>query len=784
MKVLRILPSYSPPAVSLILIVVSTVLLQFTSAQAPKHEFRSVWVATAAALDWPRSGTAESQRAHLREIIFRSKELGLNAVVFQVVARGDAMYPSERLPWAPWLTGLPAVDPGWDPLRYAIDVAHELGMELHAWYNVYRIGDTGTPKSSTIEPVHVYYANPQWVETVGNDLWLNPAYPELREWLVGNVLEIVENYDIDAIHFDFIRYNQGGYASDNQLFQQYNPHNIGSIADWRRENINIFNRDVYAAVKNIKPWVKVGSTPVGHYKLSGSWGFLSGYGAVFQDSRRWLQEGVNDYLAPQIYWAIGSSSDAPQFEWLVDDWMGETYDRHVYIGIAAYKPNVFAEMPVEIDTTRNAGAQGQVYFRYDNINTTSPFSNRYAHPALIPVMEWGNTEPPPAPTATRFDRLPGKGVAGIQWDTDGDSNELTAAKRFVMYRLPSAGFVPADLDDPANMYDITGSTGYIPKTNRGSGNFFVVTALDRNNNESNPGDAVEIHPPQTPNLASPLHEEINQRDTVLLQWEYAGNASMYAIEVSTDPAFTQEVVAQVSSHDDTVFVLTNIIGQETYYWRTGARNIAGVSEYSETFSFTTGFPAFTALSQPAHATTQLSPEQIEFHWIGNPDAEEYRFQLATGRTIVPENTVFDSTGITDTSLVIAGLEPRQTYYWRVNSSNQFGTGTWSEVWGFGTGDAVYVSDDPGVPGGFALHQNFPNPFNPGTSIRFSIPENSVATLRVFDILGREVDVLVHERLSAGEYTVRFNAGHLPSGTYIYQLRAGEYVETKRMSFVK
>ncbi|MGH2567239.1 MAG: glycoside hydrolase family 10 protein, partial [Bacteroidota bacterium] len=330
----------------------SPLFAQFFSLEStpvsPKREFRSVWLTTVLGLDWPQIGApAQEQEQSLREIIRKSEAMGLNAVVFQVVSRGDAMYPSERLPWAPWLSGLPGFDPGWDPLAVAIEESHRLGMELHAWYNVYRIGDSNTPVSSTEEPLHVRFAHPEWVETVGNEYWLNPAFPELRDWLVENVREIVEKYDIDAIHFDFIRTSTSGYARDSELKQQYNPDNIQDIGDWRRENINKFVRAVYPAVKGIKPWVKVGSTPIGHYKATAqiNWPSLRGYTDVFQDSRRWLQEEVHDYLAPQVYWAIGQSTDTPRFELLAHDWTNESYERHVYVGIAAYKPNVFVEIP-------------------------------------------------------------------------------------------------------------------------------------------------------------------------------------------------------------------------------------------------------------------------------------------------------------------------------------------------------------------------------------------------------------------------------------------------------
>lgn len=99
-------------------------------------------------------------------------------------------------------------------------------------------------------------------------------------------------------------------------------------------------------------------------------------------------------------------------------------------------------------------------------------------------------------------------------------------------------------------------------------------------------------------------------------------------------------------------------------------------------------------------------------------------------------------------------------------------------------EPVFVRDDEGVPLRFELKQNYPNPFNPVTTIQFSIPWQSTVILTVYDILGREVAVLIDEELHPGTYSQIFDASHLASGVYVYQLRAGEHTETKRLVIVK
>jgi hypothetical protein len=89
-----------------------------------------------------------------------------------------------------------------------------------------------------------------------------------------------------------------------------------------------------------------------------------------------------------------------------------------------------------------------------------------------------------------------------------------------------------------------------------------------------------------------------------------------------------------------------------------------------------------------------------------------------------------------------------------------------------------------APTDFVLHQNFPNPFNPSTVIKYSLQVKSQVQLDVFNALGEEVKQLVNEVKEAGQYSIEFNASNLPSGTYLYRLQAGDYVETKKMILLK
>lgn len=359
--------------------------------EVPLYESRAVWFATVLGDGaWPvsTSDSASKQAADLRNRIQVAHSLGLNTFIMQVVARGDAMYESERLPWSMRLKG-PGEHPGYDPLVVAIDEAHRLGMELHAWFNVFRVGDLTNIGgfSGVSDPGHVYYENPDWVEDRSGALWLNPAYADARAWLVDNVKEIVDKYDVDGIHFDFARYDQGGYINDLDDFN-LDPRGFTSIADWRRDNVTLFIREASAAILASKNWVKISAAPIGNYTpFEDAWPALWGFDDVFQESRIWLTDGDLDYLAPQLYFSIGrepepgNNYDSPDFGYLADEWVNAAQGRPVFTGHGPYKSVVLSELDTQVNRSRSEGARGQVYFRYDHIRLYD-FSSSYPTRAL------------------------------------------------------------------------------------------------------------------------------------------------------------------------------------------------------------------------------------------------------------------------------------------------------------------------------------------------------------------------------------------------------------------
>jgi uncharacterized lipoprotein YddW (UPF0748 family) len=347
-----------------------------------------VYITTTNSLDWPKSQNKTEQQTSLKKIVADLKAANFNAIFFQVRARGDAYYKSEFEPWAENLTGTLGKDPGWDPLQFLLDESRKHGMEVHAWFNVYKVRGPVLPPASS--PKHPALAFPDWVAQHENEWWFDPGIPEVRTYLIRLLTDLATNYRIDGICYDFIRY-PGKDFQDSKTYERYGRKQ--PIDQWRRTNINTFVREAYKAIMRTNPAIKVGAAPVGNYggALSAqpnTKNSAGGFGDFSQDSRVWMKYGWLDYLAPQVYWTLEFDTRGPDFAHIARAWQRDAAGRHVYISIGAYKPEIFSQIPDQITATRMLGAQGQVFFRYENVQAMDMCGTLYAEPVAVPPMPW------------------------------------------------------------------------------------------------------------------------------------------------------------------------------------------------------------------------------------------------------------------------------------------------------------------------------------------------------------------------------------------------------------
>lgn len=445
------------------------------------REVRAVWVTTAAGLDWPPSTNQADQVGSLRRIVSDLHNAHFNTIYFQARARGDAYYRSRFEPWAENLTGTPGKDPGWDPLAELLRDAHAVGMEVHAWFNVFKVRGGTVPPVTT--PPHPSRALSQWTVDYAGEGWLDPGVPAVREYLIGVALDLVSRYDVDGINFDFIRYPARGFPDDATYRQYGNGVDKGA---WRRQNVTRFLAGFVERVRTLRPKLKIGCSPLGIAEEPRSGNNGNGLTAFAQDAREWLRSGLVDYASAQIYWDIGASFRDPDFASVAREWRASSRSRQIIAGIGAYKQEVLAEIPRQIDSARAAGTDGQAFFRLENIRSLTMFGGRYSLPALIPPMAWRDSIPPEPPAHISSSEL-APNVFLIEWSTPRIARDGDTTRYFSIYRNGVTSAEPqtgrqlvALLSGPVTSY-VDSITTPSALTYR-----YEVRSVDRTWNESSP----------------------------------------------------------------------------------------------------------------------------------------------------------------------------------------------------------------------------------------------------------------------------------------------------------
>lgn len=423
----------------------------------PKYEVRAVWLTTISGLDWPRS-KADSEAGRRRQqqelcnMLDRLQRDGINVVYLQTRVRGSVIYPSAIEPWDECLTGRFDVHPGYDPLQFAIEECHARGMECHAW--VVTIPAFKVAKAKDMGRRSLLKTHPNLLFKKNGSYYMDPSMPGTAEYLERICREIVGRYDVDGIHFDYIRY----------------PENTPKDrAEWRRENITSIVRRLYRGVKEEKPWIRVSCSPVGKYRdvsrySARGW---NAYHAVHQDAALWMKEGIMDMISPMMYFK------GNHFFPFAADWQEKSHGKVVAPGLGIYfldpceKDWDLHEVTRELMFIRHLGMGGAAYFRarflLDDVKGLETWVRNYyyRYPALMPPMN------------------------GVQEGKD-------TGRRTPRYVLYASKAYPVDTGKAENLVRVFwGKTEYNTLAARLFGMHLAVTTLDDYGNESEPVEIVE-----------------------------------------------------------------------------------------------------------------------------------------------------------------------------------------------------------------------------------------------------------------------------------------------------
>lgn len=416
----------------------------------PKYEYRAVWLTTVENLDWPKTivkspSDITEQKNELIVLLDSLKGMNVNTVMLQSRVRGDLIYPSAIEPFSHILTGIPGKNPGYDPLAFAIEECHKRGMQLHAWLVTMPLGKDDLIRrqgklalSKRKKSLCTRYKGAWYME---------PGNPATIPYLVELVRELVSNYDVDGVHFDYIRYpdRTNGYP-DAALHRKYGKGR--SLANWRRGNITALASALYKCVKELKPWVRVSCAPLGKYNnltryKSFGW---DAYNAVFQDAQAWLRDGIMDMILPMIYF------DKNHFYPFVLDWQENSNGRHVIPGIGIYRlmpqyggwPQL--EIERQLNTSRSAGTAGTAMFRAEQLLGLghAAYAKVYSSPSLVPPMSWAGTAPRPP---QGFKAVRDAGGISLAWDRVEAEKGFPAIKYNVYVALDTV----VDVDNIASL---------------------------------------------------------------------------------------------------------------------------------------------------------------------------------------------------------------------------------------------------------------------------------------------------------------------------------------------
>ncbi|MBO4815328.1 MAG: family 10 glycosylhydrolase [Muribaculaceae bacterium] len=678
--------------------------LSLRAQEAQKREVRTVWVATVSNIDWPRTrGTSATvianQKKQLTDLLDGFVKANMNGICLQVRPMADALYHSSYEPFSSYVSGTRGVDPGWDPLEFAVEECHKRGLECHAWVNPYRFSnnygnDCNTPQDLAMKSSGLLMQVDKYVV-------FNPGLKGSRDHLVKVCKEMIQNYDIDGIIFDDYFYPGGGTPTNNTAPDYDLWAESGTsmtIADWRRHNVNLMVQDMYDMVQETKPYVKFGIGPAGVAGTASTSAGAHGvtpcptgsdwqYNQIYSDPLAWLEEGTIDYISPQLYWKTNHSTNpfGPLTQWW--SYIANHYGRHHYASHNIYfmeSTNTLAdwqEICQQIQYSRDYNldnAPGVNFYSAKYIDGPACSgladylaSTLFTHKALNPPMTWKPKLNFNAPENLELND------GELSW-TAVDQPLI----RYSVYAVPD-GMSPDEVQSQKfdgiksdYLIGVTYSPSFELPSEYTSGYWYAVCVVDGWGNEF---DAAYLDAPvdyaQKVTLLSPVGGAVAQW-VQQFTWT-AADAATYRIQVASDPDFSNIILEERNLTTNNVSLdLDTLESSKTYYWRVATRQSGYLDCYSDVATFTsperTSAP-LTTLVSPADGAEITDNFDFVFTKV---NADSYRVEVASDRNF--QSIVYTGTDVSETGgsmhhTMVVGILGKGTFYWRVATNARYCT---------------------------------------------------------------------------------------------------------------
>jgi len=584
--------------------------------------FRAVWV-TPVTNDYDAYFKNEQQfKQEMVRILETLEYYHMNAIIFHIRTFHDAMYNSKINQISKYYASVNFDE--FDPLKWLIDECHKRGIEFHAWLNPYRVGTYSDLKALAASYPKTNVASNVDNLLVGsnNDVILDPGRPEVRSFLIETVKEIIENYDVDAIHFDDYFYISG--ANDAKTRELYNTENL-SIGDFRRKQVDLLIEGIHNLLndyyKKTKKYIQFGISPSGMYRNFGSYvspdkyqydskgrltyplgsntaGFAHYDNYLYSDTLKWAYEGWIDYLVPQVYFAF--DHDRAPFADIVEWWsMALKYSKcNLYIGTALYlagngsafgwgsNPN---EMVYQLQfASQFPEVQGQVIFSYKQLaSSLRKGQHYYENMNRVKKQMWSKDVILPevrnAKTKVKLNSVSNLEVTKTSKGYLISFDAIAGAKNYAIYRsINSLTFSEEELIKVVGSANKDGKISFLDESSTNTNYYYGVIPLSTTNSK---GDASTVSTKDAKqsdlipvfNLPKVFYDEVTTKDnTITISWEkeyaYYGNDYEYEVYISTDGVNFTKNPFKVYYEKYYYYTYLNIGSFNKYYFYMNVKN--------------------------------------------------------------------------------------------------------------------------------------------------------------------------------------------------------------------